>query len=236
MCTRLKLAGSRAALVSSWLGTLVVKAANGSDQWLAAHGQPSLRDDARESICIAWFRASHPDGAAVHSTQGNPTGATGPHAMAARSLLEATRPIDEGDDGFTSGCPANTAGFQRTRHGIKHCAAPRSRLAIRPLAAKRSPASISISIASRVDAAGSRKRRGGLPSMGQRTLGTVAINGSRPTGNHHSATMPASPFASRGSERPIQIARLSTPPKEILPGQQGHTQRGPAAARAHAAD
>ena len=113
-----------------------------------------------------------------------------------------------------------------TRH--QPFAAPRSRLAIRPLAAKRSPASISISIASRVDAAGSRKRRGGLPSMGQRTLGTVAINGSRPTGNHHSATMPASPFASRGSERPIQMERLSTPPKEILPGQQGHTPSRPA--------
>ena len=55
-----------------------------------------------------------------------------------------------------------------TRH--QPFAAPRSRLAIRPLAAKRSPASISISIASRVDAAGSRKRRGGLPSSGQRRL------------------------------------------------------------------
>ena len=85
---------------------------NGSDQWLAADGQPSLRDDARESICIAWFRASHPDGAAVHSTQGNPTGATGPHAIAARPPLEPTRPIDEGDDGFTSGCAASTGRFR----------------------------------------------------------------------------------------------------------------------------
>ena len=67
----------------------------------------------RESICIAWFRASHPDGVAVHSTPGNPTGATGPHAIAARLLLGVTRPIDEGDDGFTSGCPANTPRFRR---------------------------------------------------------------------------------------------------------------------------
>jgi hypothetical protein len=50
---------------------------------------------------------------------------------------------------------------------------------------------------------------------------TVAINGSRPAGNHHSPTMPASPFASRGSERPIQMERLSTPPPEMLPEQRG---------------
>jgi hypothetical protein len=37
----------------------------------------TTRGDARESICIAWFRASHPDGAAVHSTPGNPTGHRG---------------------------------------------------------------------------------------------------------------------------------------------------------------
>jgi len=38
----------------------------------------------------------------------------------------------------------------------------------------------------------------------------------------------ASPFASRGSERPIQMERPSTPPREILPGQQGRTQSQPA--------
>jgi len=111
---------------------------NGSDQWLAAHGQPSLRDDARESICIAWFRASHPDGAAVHSTQGNPTGATGPHAIAARPPLEPTRPIDEGDDGFTSGCAASTGRFRCLDAPSAPSASP-SGLAIRPLAAQRSP-------------------------------------------------------------------------------------------------
>jgi len=86
---------------------------NGGDQWLAAHGPTTTQGDARESICIAWFRASHPGEAAVHSTQGNPTGATGPHAIAARPPLEATRPIDEGDDGFTSGCAASTGRFNR---------------------------------------------------------------------------------------------------------------------------
>jgi hypothetical protein len=45
--------------------------------------------------------------------RGNPTGATGPHAIAARPPLEATRPIDEGDDGFTSGCAASTGRFNR---------------------------------------------------------------------------------------------------------------------------
>ncbi len=71
---------------------------NGSDQWLAARGQPSLPDDARESICIAWFRASHPDGAAVHTTPGNATGATGSHANADCPPLGHTGPIEEGDD------------------------------------------------------------------------------------------------------------------------------------------
>jgi hypothetical protein len=45
--------------------------------------------------------------------RGNLTGATGPHAIAARPLLGATRPIDEGGERFTSGCPANTARFRR---------------------------------------------------------------------------------------------------------------------------
>ena len=30
---------------------------NGGDQWLAAHDTAITHDDARESICIAWFRA-----------------------------------------------------------------------------------------------------------------------------------------------------------------------------------
>jgi hypothetical protein len=166
---------------------------NGSDQWLAAHGQPSLRGDARESICIAWFRASHPDGAAVHSTAGNPTGATGSHANAAGPLLGATRPIDEGDDGFTSGRPANTARFRRLG-SASALSALQSRLAIRPLAAQRSPFTISISMESRVEAARSRKRRACLLSSGQRTRGTVAINGSRPTGSPPRMTMTASPL------------------------------------------
>ena len=71
--------------------------ANGSDQWLAVRGATISRDDARESICIAWFRASHPDGAAVHNP-GNATGATGAHANADCPLIEPTGPIDKGDD------------------------------------------------------------------------------------------------------------------------------------------
>ena len=35
---------------------------NGGDQWLAAHGPTTTQGDARESICIALFRAAHPDG------------------------------------------------------------------------------------------------------------------------------------------------------------------------------
>ena len=81
--------------------------------------------------------------------------------MAARSLLEATRPIDEGDDGFTSGCPANTAGLA-PRHGIS----PSRPLGVgSPFGPSLPNASISISIASRVDAAGSRRKEEevGLP-------------------------------------------------------------------------
>jgi hypothetical protein len=76
---------------------------------------------------------------------------------------------------------------QLTRHAsgastlLQPLAAPQSRLAIRPLAAKRNPATISISIASRVEAARSRKRRACLLSSGQRTRGTTAISGSRQT-------------------------------------------------------
>jgi hypothetical protein len=69
-----------------------------------------------------------------------------------------------------------------TRH--QPLAAPQSRLTIRPLAAKRSPATISISIASRVEAARSRKRRACLLSSGQRTRGTAPISGSRPWAIH----------------------------------------------------
>ena len=156
---------------------------NGSDQWLAAHGQPSLRDDARESICIAWFRASHPDGAAGHSTPGNATGAKGTHATAARSLLEATRPIDEGDDGFTSGCPANTARFRRL-DAVSAPRGPSEQARHPPLAAQPGPFTISISIARRAEVARLGKKRGGLPSSGQRTRGTAAISGSRPYANH----------------------------------------------------
>ena len=44
--------------------------------------------------------------------------------------------------------------------------------------------------------------------------------GPRATITHDAA---ASPFASRGSERPIQMERPSTPPLEMLPGRRGRT-------------
>ena len=110
--------------------------------------------------------------------RGNPPGATGPHAIAARPPLEPTRPIDEGDDGFTSGRPASKARFRRL-DSASALSASQSRLAIRPLAAKRSPATISISMASRVEFARWRRRSGGAPSSIQRTRGTPAISGSR---------------------------------------------------------
>jgi hypothetical protein len=116
----------------------------------------------RESICIAWFRASHPDGAAVHSTRENPTGATGPHAIAACPPLEATRPIDEGDDGFTPAGNLSTGGFRRL-DAPSALSAPQSRPAIRPLAAQPSPFTISISMASRVEFARLRRRTAGFP-------------------------------------------------------------------------
>ena len=165
----------RGGLPSSGQRTLGTVAINGS----RPGGATISRDDARESICIAWFRASHPDGAAVHSTAGNPTGATGTHATADCPPLEPTGPIDEGDDGLTSGCPANTARFRR----LDAASAPRGpseQARHPPLAAQPRPCTISISIATRAEAARSRKKRGGLLSSRQRTRGTIAISGSRP--------------------------------------------------------
>ena len=89
----------------------------------------------------------------------------GPLAACLRLRGRLTRAMT---DSHRAALLTRLASSASTRH--QPFAAPRSRLAIRPLAAKRSPASISISIASRVDAAGSRKRRGGLPSSGQRRL------------------------------------------------------------------
>ena len=118
-----------------------------------------------------------------HSADGNPTGAPGPHATAARPLIEATRPIDEGDDGFRSGGPANSARFRRLDTASAP-SAPQSRLATRPLAARRSLDTISISLAIRVEAARWRKEKGWLPSLGHASRGTFAISGSRPYANH----------------------------------------------------
>ena len=120
--------------------------------------------------------------------RGNPTGATGPHANADRPPLEPTGPIDEGDDRFTSGCAASKGRFRR----LDAASAPQSRLAIWPLAAKRSRGTISISMAIRVEAARSRKRRGGLPSLGQRTLGTGKLISGGPSIIHSAGFYPPS--------------------------------------------
>ena len=128
-----------------------------------------------------------------HSVDGNPTGAPGPHATAARPLLGATRPIDEGDDEFRSGGPANSARFRRLDTASAP-SAPQSRFAIRPLAAQRRPDAISISLAIRVEAARWRKEKGWLPSLGHASRGTFEINGSRPQGYFLPTTIPASPL------------------------------------------
>ena len=129
---------------------------NGSDQWLAAHGQPS------PTAMPASPFASRGSGRPIqmdwtdHSADGNLTGAPVPYATAARPLIGATRPIDEGDDGFTSGGTTNTTGFRRL-DASSALSAPQSRLTTRPLAARRSPATISISMTGRVEAARWRK-------------------------------------------------------------------------------
>jgi hypothetical protein len=115
-----------------------VRWANGSDQWLAAHGQPS------PTAMPASPFASRGSGRPIqmdktaHSAEGNPTGAPGPHATAAYPPIEATRPIDEGDDGFTSGGTTSTDRFRRL-DAASAPSAPQSRLATRPIAARRSP-------------------------------------------------------------------------------------------------
>ena len=87
--------------------------ANGGDQWLAVTGLPP--PTTMPASPFASRGSERPIQMKQPSTPPleNPTGATGPHAIAARPLLGATRPIDEGGERFTSGCPANTARFNR---------------------------------------------------------------------------------------------------------------------------
>ena len=138
---------------------------NGSDQWLAAHGQPP------PTAMPASPFASRGSGRPIqmdwtdHSVEGNPTGTSGPHATAASPLLEATRPIDAGDGRFTSGCTTSTGGF-RSLDAASAPSAPQSGLATRPLAARRSPDTISISMAIRVEAARWRKSGAGFARWG----------------------------------------------------------------------
>jgi hypothetical protein len=139
--------------------------------------------------CIAWFRASHPFGRANHCTTGNATGATGRHAIAARPPLEAAQPIDEGDDGFTSGGTISTGGFRRL-DAASALSAPQSRLAIRPLAAKRSPATISIFIESKVEAARWRKRTAGFLRRGRERSERWRSMARGPGAYHHQPRCP----------------------------------------------
>jgi hypothetical protein len=139
----------------------------------------------------------------AHSAEGNPTGAPGPHATAAYPPIEATRPIDEGDDGFTSGGTTSTDHLRRLDVASAP-SAPQSRLATRPIAARRSPTP-SLS-QRRSELRSPDSERAGLASfVGAR----IARNGSdqwlAAHGQPSPTTMPASPFASRGSGRPIQM-------------------------------
>ena len=74
-----------------------------------------------------------------------------------------------------------------TRH--QPFAACQDRLAIRPLAAQPSPITISISMASRVEVARSRKRKACLFSWGKRTRGTTKLSSSRPSRSPYRRTL-----------------------------------------------
>ena len=72
------------------------------------------------------------------------------------------------------------------------------------------------------------KERGWLPSLGHASLGTVAINGSRPTGNHHPRRCPRVHLHRVVPGVPSRWIGLTTPSKGILPGHQGRTPPRPA--------
>ena len=70
------------------------------------------------------------------------------------------------------------------------------------------------------------EEKGWLPSLGHASLGTLAINGSRPTGQPSHATMPASPFASLCSGPASQLEMAH-------PRRNGRFYRGTSAACHH---
>ena len=145
-----------------------------------------------------------------HSVGGNSTGASGPHATAASPLLEATRPIDAGDGRFTSGCTASTASFRRL-DATSAPSAPQSGLATRPLAARRSPDTISISMAIRVEAARWRKRRAGFLRWGTHRSERWR-SAARDQGIFNAAGLHREAAASRGST--FRAHRAADPPSD----------------------
>ena len=72
------------------------------------------------------------------------------------------------------------------------------------------------------------EEKGWLPSLGHASLGTVAINGSRPTANHRPRRCPRVHLHRVVPGVPSRWIGLTTPSKGILPGHQGRTPPRPA--------
>jgi hypothetical protein len=107
--------------------------------------------------------ASRCSGRTIHSERPSitrsrkSTRALGSHANTDRPPLDEVAAVDEGDDRFTSGGPANTACYRRL-DSTPTSLRPESWFAISLPARPSNPAAISISIFSRVETARSRKR------------------------------------------------------------------------------
>ena len=130
---------------------------NGGDQRLATKG-PAIPPG-----FIASPAASRCSGRTIYSERPSitrsrkSTRALGSHANTDRPPLDEVATVDEGDDRFTSGGPANTACYRRL-DSTPTSLRPESWFAISLPARPSNPAAISISIFSRVETARSRKR------------------------------------------------------------------------------
>ena len=101
--------------LASFVGARIAR--NGSDQWLAAHGQPP------PTAMPASPFASRGSGRPIqmertdHSVEGNPTGASGPHATAACPLIGATGRLARATtDSHREARPARLASGASTLH------------------------------------------------------------------------------------------------------------------------
>ena len=161
------------------------------------------------------------DGWTNHATHGNPTGASGRHATAAGPPLEAMGPIDEGDDGFTSGGTTSTDRLRRLDVASAP-SAPQSRPHIRRIAAQRNPTpSLSQwrSELSRPD--------GGRAELASCVGARGEWNGEADLRRTICLATPPS-VGRRLIQRLVphalsKMAGRTTPPTEILPGHQGGT-------------